>query len=163
MVRDFLLEVSVAAIVVILAQDWIFSTSITVLLRPVVRDHEEVVVVAGGSWVSSMKLEMNLPSLVESDKEAHPQLTSTSLNRERSFASSALIFPRDIWRNEIGQELKQSDPSRFQPEIFDGLDRWSLLLSLFHDNHIFDPHCRSVWLNILLTSNYDCVFHETKI
>ena len=34
MVRDFLLEVSVAAIVVILAQDWIFSTSITVLVGP---------------------------------------------------------------------------------------------------------------------------------
>ena len=43
-----------------------------------VGDLEEVVVTGGGG-VSSVNLTMDLPPLVESDKEAHPQLSSTSL------------------------------------------------------------------------------------
>ena len=43
-----------------------------------VGDLEEVVVTGGGG-VSSVNLTMDLPQLVESDEEAHPQVSSTSL------------------------------------------------------------------------------------
>ena len=60
------------------------------------------VVVTGEVGVSSVNLKVDLPPLVERDKEAHPQLSSTSLNRARSFASPALIFLEISERNEIG-------------------------------------------------------------
>ena len=64
------------------------------------------VVVTGEVGVSSVNLKVDLPPLVERDKEAHPQLFSTSLNRTRSCASSALIFL------EISEETKLARSSR---------------------------------------------------
>ena len=49
-------------------------------------------VVAGDGGVSRVNLKVDLPQLVESDKEAHPPFSSTSLNSSRSFASSAIIL-----------------------------------------------------------------------
>ena len=64
-------------------------------------------VVAGDGGVSRVNLKVDLPRLVESDKEAHPPLSSTSLKSSRSFASSAFILLSEFWTIKMSRSLSR--------------------------------------------------------